>query len=121
MSLCSKTTMNKIALEVENREGRSRVKRENEGKGQEEECGGMAEEEREAKWEVVREEIWGNGLLKSQGGKSMLWDTQNKKGLGDGAVRGDPILSSRSGTGPGVDRRETHDGSLCGSDQRGHA
>lgn len=95
------------------------MKRESEGKGQEEECGGMAEEEHEAKWEGVREEIWGNGLFKSQVGKSMLWDAQ-QKALGDGAVRGDHIPSSRSGTGPGVDRREMHHRSLCGSDQCGH-
>jgi len=32
----------------------------------------MREEEHEAKWEGMREETWGKGLLKSQDEKSML-------------------------------------------------
>jgi len=64
--------MNQTALQVENGEGRRRTKTENEGEGQKGECDGMREEEHEAKWEGMREETWGKGLLKSQDEKSML-------------------------------------------------
>lgn len=52
----------------------------------------------------MREETWGEGLLKSQDEKGMLQNAQ-PKGLGDGTGRGIHIRipGQWSATGPGVD------------------